>query len=719
MPPRFTRDLRLIIEKQRMPWYSKRNKIVRYIILLADNYRERTGMRDRKADLTFGMHFRVILAALFAAIVLTGAAAVDRIPREGVVINEVCTSNVTCCKDDNGEYPDWIELYNPTDERIDLSGYVLRKKDLSQKKGYVIPEGAFIESGSYYVFAPDFDMSSDGLIITLSDSYGSHVDRAVVPRLKFDTSYARTTDGAPEWEVKEATCGWENSDGRSLPGIIDGEVTASKGSGFYSSAFELELKSSYSGMSIYYTTDGSDPLDNGILYDGAIRIYDRSDEANVYSLIPDVSLDYVNKAVPMPLSPVDKCTVIRAVAKDNLGGCTDISNFVYFVGYDEKEGYDNMAVISLSADPYQLFSHDDGIMVLGEGYDEYVEAGMPEEYGHYKANFCERGRRSEVVAQVVIFDEKHDKVLDTTAGMRLKGLSSRWDIQKSFAITFHKAVGGKYTEDFCIEGNDLTVHSFALDKCGQDTETKMIDTIMEYCMRDTGCATVDRIPCCVFLDGEYWGFYWLQERFDRSFLADRYDIDPDKVEIYNTIDFDSYDEWPPEDFDRDSLIDYYAANIIAAHEGDWPYMNFRIWRAYDEEGSEYGDGKYRPVIYDMNSESMKTPDFDSFEYMLYGSTGPSFEPFIELYGDEDFRRDLKHRIDKMESDEFEKQKVLDLIGELGERIHDQMILDNMRYTDCSREEAERYFKENVDVLLSFYETRYDHLNRYKEEYLAK
>lgn len=664
-------------------------------------------------------HFPGILILLFIAVVFIGALNIEEVPEATVVINEVCTSNVSNVKDDNGGYPDWIELYNTTDSSIDLSGYIIRKGARSVKNEFIVSPGIILNPGDYYVCDPGFALPSEGCVITLLDNDEQYVDMVDIPKLKFDTSYARATDGAPYWEIKESTCGWENSDGESLYRIIDGEVYASVESGFYSEEFDLKLKSSNFGRSIYYTTDGSDPVKNGILYDGSIRIYDRTPEDNLYSVIPDVSLEYVNNEVSLPSYPVDKCTVIKAVAMDLLGRYTDISTYVYFVGYDQKNAYDNMTVVSITTDPQNLFSYENGIMVLGEKYDKYVLDGMPEEYDDFKANFCNRGRGTEVETSVVVFDENHNKVLDTTAGMRLKGLSSRWDVQKSFAITFHKAVGGNYKETLSIDGDNLNTHSLALDKCGQDTDTKMIDTIMEYCMSASNCVTVKRFPCCVFLNGEYWGFYWLSERVDRSFLSDKYGVNIESVEIYNTEEFANYDEWPPELFDGNSLVEYYAANIIAAHEGDWPHLNFRIWRSFDEDGSIYGDGKYRPVIIDMNSESMKKPDFDSFEYMLYGSTGPEFAPFINLYEDENFRHELKLKVDKMESGEFEKQKVLDLIDDLYGRIHDQMILDKMRYFDCTEAEAENSFEESVDKLRMFYETRYDYLDSFEQEYLTE
>jgi len=41
---------------------------------------------------------------------------------EGLVINEFLAKNNACCTDENGEYDDWVEIYNGTDAPIDLGG---------------------------------------------------------------------------------------------------------------------------------------------------------------------------------------------------------------------------------------------------------------------------------------------------------------------------------------------------------------------------------------------------------------------------------------------------------------------------------------------------------------------------------------------------------------------------------------------------------------------
>lgn len=654
----------------------------------------------------------IILLAVIAALVIFGAAIVFARSQGGPVINEVCSSNVACCMDDKGEYPDWIEIYNPTAGQIDLSGFIVNKtSDLSKEK-YVIADGIILAPGAFYLFDPGFPIPSEGCHLNLLDKNDQYVDRVDIPGLKYDTTYSRLIDGEDKWGIRTATPGYSNTDGEDVAPVIEGEVLPSAESGFYDDEFDLKLVSSNPGRSVYYTTDGTDPRINGKLYEGPIRIYDRSGEDNIYSAIGEVSEAYMDKSTALPSYPVDKCTVVNAVSCDLLGRYTDVCTFSYFVGYGAKDAYKDMTVVSVAGTPEDLFSHEKGIMVLGRDYDEYVEAGSPEDYGKSNANFTRRGRASEREVNIDIFGEDHKLTKSVKAGMRIKGLSSRWDVQKSFSVIFRRPYGGNYKEAFSAGGKDFDLHSFALDKGGQDTGSKMMDVIMDTCMSGSSCLTRDSIPCCLFLNGEYWGFYRLAERFDRSFVSDKYGVAKDDVEFVEPADIEGVG-WNEDNFDRESLLEYYAANIIVAHDGDWPEFNVRFWKTSTDEGGGYGDGKLRPVIFDMNSYCMKEPDYDVMGFML-----ESFYPFIKLMeDDEDFAGDLAKKIDSMSADEFEKDKVLTLIDEMYDKNRAQMILDRMRYSDCSKEEAASSFDENVGILRDFFKNRWEYLDREKEKYL--
>ena len=667
----------------------------------------------KRITVFFKKNVHIILPGFFALIVLLCGIIIFANSHGSVVINEVCTSNVSCCMDENGQYPDWIEIYNPTQEPVDISGYVVNKTTDLKKEKFTIPEGTILDAGSFYLFDPVFTVGTKGGTLNLLDVEKHYIDRVTVPKLKYDTTYARQADGADSWEIRTPTPGYSNSDGEELDPVLDGKVKASVKSGFYDEDFDLTLRSSDWGREIYYTTDGSDPVTNGVLYEAPIRIRDRSTEANVYSGIKEVSLYYTEGQMQPQESPVDKCTVVRAVARDHLGRFTDIYTFTYFVGFSDRKSYDDITVVAVSADPDDLFSNDNGIMVLGQAYDDYVNAGKPEEYDRNKANFTLRGRRSERFVNVEIFNEDHEEVLKADAAIKIKGMSSRWDEQKSLSVIFRKAYGGKYRESFTADGKDFDLHSFALDKCGQDSGTMMVDTLMTEVMSQTNCATAQRIPACLFINGEYWGFYWLTERFDRAFFADKYGVDKDDVVTKNMEDFTSDGEWNVDNFDREALIDYYAANIIVAHGGDWPGNNVRYWKTETDEGTPFGDGKLRAVIFDMNSHSMKDPKENVFDCLM-----ERYYPFMKLTGgDDDFRKDIADRIDKMCEGELAQDKMLERIDVLYDMIRDQMVLNNMRFSNCSEEEALRLFDESVEDLRNFYRERYGYLEGYKEAYL--
>ncbi|MBT7981970.1 MAG: lamin tail domain-containing protein, partial [Akkermansiaceae bacterium] len=46
-----------------------------------------------------------------------------------VVINEVMSNNETTVADGDGDFPDWIELYNASDTAAELTGYQLSDND--------------------------------------------------------------------------------------------------------------------------------------------------------------------------------------------------------------------------------------------------------------------------------------------------------------------------------------------------------------------------------------------------------------------------------------------------------------------------------------------------------------------------------------------------------------------------------------------------------------
>lgn len=123
----------------------------------------------------------------------------------GLVINEIQASNVSTIADEDGDYSDWIEIYNGGALPVDLSNYAL-SDDLTKLVKWRFPKGAVIGPGEYYlVFASkkdrpgggdlfphtNFGLAAERETVVLCDVYGQIIDQVSYENLAKDTSWGR------------------------------------------------------------------------------------------------------------------------------------------------------------------------------------------------------------------------------------------------------------------------------------------------------------------------------------------------------------------------------------------------------------------------------------------------------------------------------------------------------------------------------------------------
>jgi hypothetical protein len=120
------------------------------------------------------------------------------LPQE-LVINEFMASNTSTVTDQNGQYEDWIELYNNTTSAVSTGGLYLTDS-LAILDKWPLPF-AFIEPGAYFMIWADndsdqpgnhanFKLATSGEFLALSYSDGSIVDS-----VSFATQYDDITTG--------------------------------------------------------------------------------------------------------------------------------------------------------------------------------------------------------------------------------------------------------------------------------------------------------------------------------------------------------------------------------------------------------------------------------------------------------------------------------------------------------------------------------------------
>ena len=417
------------------------------------------------------------------------------------------------------------------------------------------------------------------------------------------------------------------------------EVAFSRPSGFYDDAFRLELKGD--GNPIYYTLDCSNPDARSTLYTGPILIEDASLKENVYSAITETSVFY-DKALlkqngvarylkyRVPKQPVDKATVVRAVSVDASGHFSPVSTAVYFVGYGEKTGYAGLNVLSIVTDPSNLFDDEKGIYVLGEKFKESLKDGVVQYEGEagvfsWPANYKQRGREWEREAVVHCFDTGGNAVFSGPCGIRVQGRATRYQMPKNLNIYARKEYGCEAFDTGGLFGRAYRLNRLNLYNGSNDLMLR--DFMLQEMSPDTDVASQEYCPCVLFLDGEYWGVYWLCTRYKADYLSQAYGVRRDNIvsvkvgniEIGEDEDLKLYEDMVayiadndmrfPEAYERagelidlQSCIDYYAFEVYIAST-DWPTNNIALWRSRRKASDTLSDGRWRWMLFDLDHTS--------------------------------------------------------------------------------------------------------------------
>ncbi len=163
-----------------------------------------------------------------------------------LVINEICASNLTTIKDDDGVYSDWIEIHNTTSSAIDLSNYALSDNSDNLVK-WRFPQGCTIPANGYFVvFASgkdrpsttgqwphcSFRLRSNGETVILSDIQGRMVDLVTYDNLQADTSWGRDEESIGQFRLfLQPTPGLPNT--RQSETAMDANLVMANTSGLY------------------------------------------------------------------------------------------------------------------------------------------------------------------------------------------------------------------------------------------------------------------------------------------------------------------------------------------------------------------------------------------------------------------------------------------------------------------------------------------------------
>jgi len=129
---------------------------------------------------------RKVLIACFAFVMCICVCVSIITSKESIVINEV---ELNPYGDDlHSDVYEWVELYNPTDEDINLSGWTL---STTRGKTVTVYLSDVIKSHGYYAYKQGKQwLDDEDESVVLKDPYGAEIDRT--PLLSDDDNNAYT-----------------------------------------------------------------------------------------------------------------------------------------------------------------------------------------------------------------------------------------------------------------------------------------------------------------------------------------------------------------------------------------------------------------------------------------------------------------------------------------------------------------------------------------------
>lgn len=500
-----------------------------------------------------------------AAGIKSYAAAVR--PAE-IEISEVVARNESYIAGPYKTYHDFVEIYNRTDEDIDLTGWFLSDDSLEPMKaslnGIVIPahEYLVIILSSEGINTPKgypvvkFGISSQGENIVLSKG-DTIIDMAIIPSMGADTAYGRPNGEDGFSILEEPTPEKENS---MVALKVASAPAPSIPQGVYKQdTVTVELKSQ---GNVYYTLDSSKPSTASTLY-----------------------------TAPLVL---DKTTVIRCISVEQGKQKSEIVNLTYII--NEPDHLETVAIVTT---PSNLFDHYSGIYATGPNADSV--------FPYNGANYYMGWERE---ANISFFADDGTGFSEN-CGIKIFGGLSKALEKKSLAFFFRSKYGKGQLNYKLFEDSDLDVYeSVILRNTGQDWKlSTMRDAMMTKLASDYLKLDVQNCrPVVVYINGEYWGIYFIREKLNDQYVAGHYNVSAEEANVTfaNGRNNDEYqtllnfakqnDLSKPENYehiktlmDVENYADYIVTEIIV---GNADNGNIKFFT--------YKGGKWRWMLYDVD-----------------------------------------------------------------------------------------------------------------------
>jgi hypothetical protein len=459
----------------------------------------------------------------------------------GPLIAEFVSSNLGSLVDGYDETPDWIEIYNASDQAIDLHGYFLTD-DRQQPQKWAFPEAIYLPARDrLVVFASgrdaivpirelhsNFQLDAEGEYLALVDAHGLiwtefDAEHGTFPPLQPDLSYGFPETDSTFATVPEllaaATPGEANVE-NYYHGILPSPVISAAG-GIYDAPLQVTIEAPVSGAALVYTTDGNSPTAaHGTVVEPTVP----SEPAKVTLTVETTTVLQVITAQDGWLSPLPightYLFLEDVLRQDPL--TTDPGRFpLKTILFDFVYDFDPRLLTGNEAAMVQSLRALPSVAIVMDHDSLWAD-----DTGIY-TNASRRGPAWRRSGSVEVFDD--EAYFFSQAHLQIAGGSSRHNSSKhGFRVDFRDDLGASDQQFISPlpKLSQMPVESVALRVNSQDSlqmyqagSTYLRDTWVRDTLLAMGSLQASSDFAHLYVNGLYWGIITITERVRSDFLG--------------------------------------------------------------------------------------------------------------------------------------------------------------------------------------------------------
>ena len=541
-----------------------------------------------------------------------------------LVVNEIMVSNVDQWISPTYNFDGWIELYNPTNSTINLSGYYFSNTEQNLKlwkapttigkipsKGYLL---IWFDNNSLNSNNVPFKLDVDGGTLFISKPTGELLISQAYPMGLERVSYARTTDGGNQWGFTSSPTPKANNSLATYANTQISDPVVDQPSQLFTGTLNINVGIP-SGATLRYTTDGSLPtLQNGkTSSDGKFKIT----STTIYRF--------------------------RLFSNSNLASRTISRSYIY------KDKNYMLPIVSIVVDPD--FLYDDSIGIYVKGVNGVAGYGQTDPC-NWNMDWDRPGNFSYIV--------NNNMVLNQDVNLCIAGGNSRAWTPRSLKLKGNKELGGdkNLAYPFFASKPYIRNRTLQIRNGGNDINCRLKDIALETMIMTSGididCQSFQ--PCHEFINGQYMGMLNIREPNNKHYVYANYGWDEEEIDQFeigsstyiqhcgtadkfnllytlsaNASEQNVYEEIK-QILDIDEYINYMAEEFYLGTQ-EWPLNNLKGFR-------HSPDGKFRMVSFDVDLAFANDDVFNKFvsRNVVSGREQKMVTIFCNLLKNPEFRK---------------------------------------------------------------------------------